>query len=194
MDSPQSVVSPFQEPDSRGPEPEKPRSEISVQGFSTRITMEPTRMLGMYSCLFHTPELPLNHRIPKQSMDADNAEEKPEAFESVLGILTRLSFLTQYHNESHELGVRIVESFSANSEDSKPIPNADSPPSSVSTNGSPSVCLPTSSQSSEAPVTSNKTVTPLVTVNVEPEEKLVQQDIVDMYMKSMQQFTESLAK
>ncbi|KAG7957821.1 hypothetical protein I3843_11G194500 [Carya illinoinensis] len=35
---------------------------------------------------------------------------------------------------------------------------------------------------------------PVVTVNVEPEQNVVQQDIVDMYMKSMQQFTESLAK
>ncbi|CAN4102650.1 unnamed protein product [Withania somnifera] len=31
-------------------------------------------------------------------------------------------------------------------------------------------------------------------VVIEPEQKLVQQDIVDMYMKSMQQFSESLAK
>ncbi|OVA15120.1 C2 calcium-dependent membrane targeting [Macleaya cordata] len=31
-------------------------------------------------------------------------------------------------------------------------------------------------------------------VNIEPEQTVVQQDIVDMYMKSMQQFTESLAK
>ncbi|XP_058788074.1 uncharacterized protein LOC131662324 [Vicia villosa] len=35
---------------------------------------------------------------------------------------------------------------------------------------------------------------PIVTVNIEPEPTMVQQDIVDMYMKSMQQFTESLAK
>ncbi|TXG67628.1 hypothetical protein EZV62_008903 [Acer yangbiense] len=35
---------------------------------------------------------------------------------------------------------------------------------------------------------------PVVNVNFEPEQKVVQQDIVDMYMKSMQQFTESLAK
>ncbi|XVE80484.1 hypothetical protein DITRI_Ditri14bG0143500 [Diplodiscus trichospermus] len=35
---------------------------------------------------------------------------------------------------------------------------------------------------------------PVVSVSVEPEQKVVQQDIVDMYMKSMQQFTESLAK
>lgn len=35
---------------------------------------------------------------------------------------------------------------------------------------------------------------PVVSVNMEPEQKVVQQDIVDMYMKSMQQFTESLAK
>ncbi|KAK7320333.1 hypothetical protein VNO77_29722 [Canavalia gladiata] len=35
---------------------------------------------------------------------------------------------------------------------------------------------------------------PIVSVNIETEPNLVQQDIVDMYMKSMQQFTESLAK
>ena len=35
---------------------------------------------------------------------------------------------------------------------------------------------------------------PVVSVKIEPEPKVVQQDIVDMYMKSMQQFTESLAK
>ncbi|XP_061375335.1 uncharacterized protein LOC133317488 isoform X2 [Gastrolobium bilobum] len=35
---------------------------------------------------------------------------------------------------------------------------------------------------------------PVITVNIEPEPKVVQQEIVDMYMKSMQQFTESLAK
>lgn len=129
--------------------------------------------------------------------------------------------------ESHELGVRVVESFSANSEDSKPIPNVDSPPSSVSTNGSPSICIPATSQSSETPIIpksprdehvspmkdklkdategesessnghepSKETFAkPVFTVNIEPEEKMVQQDIVDMYMKSMQQFTESLAK
>lgn len=36
--------------------------------------------------------------------------------------------------------------------------------------------------------------TPLVTLNLEKEQAVVQQQIVDMYMKSMQQFTESLAK
>lgn len=38
-------------------------------------------------------------------------------------------------------------------------------------------------------------VKPILTVNFEqPEQKVVQQDIVDMYTKSLQQFTESLAK
>ncbi|XP_016469618.2 uncharacterized protein LOC107791969 [Nicotiana tabacum] len=35
---------------------------------------------------------------------------------------------------------------------------------------------------------------PVVTVDIEAEQKVVQQEIVDMYMKSMQQFTDSLAK
>ncbi|KAG8658290.1 uncharacterized protein LOC110608294 [Manihot esculenta] len=41
---------------------------------------------------------------------------------------------------------------------------------------------------------SEKIAKPVITVNIEPEQNVVQQDIVDMYMKSMQQFTESLAK
>ncbi|OIT28834.1 PREDICTED: uncharacterized protein LOC109212164 [Nicotiana attenuata] len=35
---------------------------------------------------------------------------------------------------------------------------------------------------------------PVVNVSIVPEQKVVQQEIVDMYMKSMQQFTEALAK
>ncbi|XP_074302367.1 uncharacterized protein LOC141633924 [Silene latifolia] len=125
--------------------------------------------------------------------------------------------LVSSDTESYELGVRVVESFS----------QADSSPSSVLTNETPSICFPTSSQSSETQVTSespnqehispakdiNKDsgegegesydgqtpsketlLKPLVTVNIEPEKQMVQQDIVDMYMKSMQQFTDSLAK
>ncbi|KAJ0229900.1 Cytokinin riboside 5'-monophosphate phosphoribohydrolase [Hirschfeldia incana] len=42
---------------------------------------------------------------------------------------------------------------------------------------------------------SEEVVKPILTVNIEqPEQKVVQQDIVDMYTKSLQQFTESLAK
>ncbi|XP_020690396.1 uncharacterized protein LOC110105296 [Dendrobium catenatum] len=37
-------------------------------------------------------------------------------------------------------------------------------------------------------------VLPLIKINLEPEQPVIQQEIVDMYMKSMQQFTESLAK
>ncbi|KAK9155377.1 hypothetical protein Sjap_002857 [Stephania japonica] len=42
--------------------------------------------------------------------------------------------------------------------------------------------------------TKKKLGQPALMVNVEPEQAMLQQDIVDMYMKSMQQFTESLAK
>jgi len=34
----------------------------------------------------------------------------------------------------------------------------------------------------------------MISINLQPEQSVVQQDIVDMYMKSMQQFTESIAK
>jgi len=47
--------------------------------------------------------------------------------------------------------------------------------------------------SSEAPPR-DEFVQPMISINLQPEQSVVQQDIVDMYMKSMQQFTESLAK
>lgn len=112
---------------------------------------------------------------------------------------------------SSEVEVHHGESFS----------KVDSPLSSASTNGVSSAPAPASFQSSETPKDSkspseelvsptkektkeksenglnadpNASVKPAVKVNIEPESKVVQQDIVDMYMKSMQQFTESLAK
>ncbi|XP_020571565.1 uncharacterized protein LOC110018557 [Phalaenopsis equestris] len=48
------------------------------------------------------------------------------------------------------------------------------------------------SSSAEAP--DKAFVLPLININLEPEQPVVQQEIVDMYMKSMQQFTEALAK
>ncbi|KAL4298638.1 hypothetical protein HN51_049333 [Arachis hypogaea] len=92
-----------------------------------------------------------------------------------------------------------------------PPPKVDSPPSSVSTNGISSPSVAASSESSAAKE-EKKTMDvkngdsdsssreafakPLVSLKIEPEPEpsMVQQDIVDMYMKSMQQFTESLAK
>ncbi|XP_020223910.1 uncharacterized protein LOC109805999 [Cajanus cajan] len=133
---------------------------------------------------------------------------------------------TDTENLSSEAGVQLVESFSACSVESvqPPNPKADSPPSSVSTNGvsSPSVAASTDSSDAAASKSPNQEQVssikekngdakegesdssngvlnepfpkPVLTVNIEPEPNVVQQDFVDMYMKSMQQFTESLAK
>ncbi|KAK6947022.1 C2 domain [Dillenia turbinata] len=125
-----------------------------------------------------------------------------------------------------ETAVDVLErlSTSTGTVDSTEVHKLDSPPTSVSTNGSSATSHPTSSQLSDTPgvpkspnelasplkvkkadtadgesesspvLPSRTLVKPIVTVNMEPEQKVVQQDIVDMYMKSMQQFTESLAK
>lgn len=126
---------------------------------------------------------------------------------------------------SSEMGVHVLESFSAATVDSNKVTKPDSPPSSVSTDGVSSHSVASSSDTSDVPTSkppsqehdsvqkekkgadvgdgetdssggaqSEKIVKPLITVNIEPEQNVVQQDIVDMYMKSMQQFTESLAK
>jgi hypothetical protein len=111
-----------------------------------------------------------------------------------------------------------ADSVSATADSVKPS-KLDSPPSSVSINGDPTThSAPATSDSSGDSKTPNKEHVlppkekskdvgdnesessggppkPVVKVNIEPEQNnMVQQDIVDMYMKSMQQFTESLAK
>lgn len=123
---------------------------------------------------------------------------------------------TAESHSSEEAGVQLVERFSACSVESvQPHKTDDSPKSSVSKSGvsssSPSL---ESSEPEQVSGTKEKTVDdvkdgendsssvvpddtfpkPVLTVKIEPEPKVVQQDIVDMYMKSMQQFTESLAK
>ncbi|KAJ6333227.1 hypothetical protein OIU77_009149 [Salix suchowensis] len=121
---------------------------------------------------------------------------------------------------SSEIGVHVVESFSAATSDSTQSSKLDSPPSSVSTNGVSSSIDARSESSAKTPnldhvsvckerestnvrdgetdssvgASNEKIAIPGITVNIEPEPNVVQQDIVDMYMKSMQQFTESLAK
>ncbi|KAE8654199.1 hypothetical protein F3Y22_tig00117056pilonHSYRG01101 [Hibiscus syriacus] len=125
---------------------------------------------------------------------------------------------------SLDMGVHVVESFLTATVHSIQVSKLDSPPSSVSTNGVSSQSAAASFESADGPAASktstqehmsalkektvdagdvdshsyasqsNSSVKPVVSVNIEPEQKLVQQDIVDMYMKSMQQFTESLAK
>ncbi|GAA0172384.1 hypothetical protein LIER_26221 [Lithospermum erythrorhizon] len=115
---------------------------------------------------------------------------------------------------SFEVGSQFVESFSTCTINAAEVPKPDSPPSIVSTDGFPSTSLPVSTHSSDSPKSfdSDKknadtgdsvnnasgilptVVKPSVSVNFEPEHKMLQQDFVDMYMKSMQQFTESLEK
>ncbi|WOK93080.1 hypothetical protein Cni_G01773 [Canna indica] len=124
------------------------------------------------------------------------------------------------NSPDEEAGVRVVESFSAaNSHDSIGTLKHDTPVSSFSTTESPAPgLLPATSQSTSDPLSSTAsprpkvknsetmegeadssggqsedTFKPIINIKI-PEQPVVQQDFVDMYMKSMQQFTESLAK
>ncbi|KAJ8636166.1 hypothetical protein MRB53_010433 [Persea americana] len=135
-----------------------------------------------------------------------------------------LSTLKNNDSLSLGIGVGVGESFSSSDVDSAEVFESDTPPSSVSTNeypsipaSSPSVSGP-SGTSSNSPnqdnVSSEKekltdegeadssarapnndaSVPSVLNMKIEPEKPVVQQEIVDLYMKSMQQFTESLAK
>lgn len=113
---------------------------------------------------------------------------------------------------------------STDNDDSIEAMKSETNPWSLSTGGSPSSSIPASSQSfSDAADAKSQTVVgvssrkertedvgeaesgfpadprkaiprPVISISIEAEEKVVQQEIVDMYLKSMQQFTESLAK
>ncbi|RWW18616.1 hypothetical protein GW17_00017387 [Ensete ventricosum] len=122
-----------------------------------------------------------------------------------------------------DAGVRLVESFSSakrlGSLDSDVALKNDTTISSVSMAESSPVTLPVASQSisdmlsvTASPSRKDKSsevtdgeadssglskvefMRPITSINIVPEQTVVQQDIVDMYMKSMQEFTESLAK
>ncbi|KAG9137278.1 hypothetical protein Leryth_014910 [Lithospermum erythrorhizon] len=115
---------------------------------------------------------------------------------------------------SSEAGARFLENFSSSNINVTEVSKLDSPGSTVSTSQIPSMSPPVSTHSSDSPKSFNSkrkdadagdsasndsgtqptVIKPLVSVNIEPDQKMLQQDFVDMYMKSMQQFTESLAK
>ncbi|KAJ4791433.1 Calcium-dependent lipid-binding (CaLB domain) family protein [Rhynchospora pubera] len=100
---------------------------------------------------------------------------------------------------SHEAGVRVVESFSTTPENSVDSVHGE-PESSVSTTDSPVTYTNSDKDKSTSEVTENEAessetvVKPMINIKIEQEQTVNQKDIVDMYMKSMQQFTESLAK
>ncbi|CAI9784109.1 unnamed protein product [Fraxinus pennsylvanica] len=163
-----------------------------------------------------------NHQMVSEYFGMKCGDQDSESSESLVTSDTE-------NQISSDVRVQPVESFSTDTISSALFPKQDSPPSSVSRNGTPSAPLHPSSDSSENPADSkspnqeylsfpkddpkekndddgnaasnasgglsrNEFIKPLVTVNIEPESKVVQQDIVDIYMKSMHQFTESLAK
>ncbi|KAA8526579.1 hypothetical protein F0562_008218 [Nyssa sinensis] len=90
------------------------------------------------------------------------------------------------HLSSEEIGVRIVESFSRASLDGVEVSNFQNQDA-----GSPTKEIVEDCQGC-----CNPRVVSLfwINMNIEAEQKVMQEEIVEMYMKSMQQFTESLAK
>ncbi|XP_057441067.1 uncharacterized protein LOC130733039 [Lotus japonicus] len=129
------------------------------------------------------------------------------------------SLATTTDTENSEAGVQLVERFSACSVESNGVSSpsmaasSDSSDAATVTNAAATAKSPNQEQisgtkeksvvdvkdggesdSSNGVVNNESFPKPVVSVNIEPEPTMVQQDIVDMYMKSMQQFTESLAK
>ncbi|KAJ0982229.1 hypothetical protein J5N97_010484 [Dioscorea zingiberensis] len=88
---------------------------------------------------------------------------------------------------NEEAGIRLVESFSAENSIIS-VSGIDTPVSCVSVNGSPAISDP--NQKEKESETDDTIMQPLINVSVEPEQPDMRNDIVDLYMKAMQ---ESLA-
>ncbi|XP_051125256.1 uncharacterized protein LOC127247464 [Andrographis paniculata] len=155
--------------------------------------------------------------VPAPASESDAAlQESEESAKSVPDDLDKIEFPDpKIVNENHQMVEEYIsmprpnlESQSsdtenrANSEVKTPDSKIESPPSSVSTNGTSPASVPASVESSEEHIVppkdsskNNNGVNAATFVKpVVPEPEVIQQDIVNMYMKSMQQFTESLAK
>ncbi|XP_052178239.1 uncharacterized protein LOC127792005 [Diospyros lotus] len=122
------------------------------------------------------------------------------------------------HLSSEDTTVEMAEDLPTGGLDGAEVSKTETPPSIVSTSVSPLASVPASPPSASntpgaskqlkedsvsslkekkedaSEAESGSSALPVINVNIEPEQKVVQQEIVDMYMKSMQQFTESLAK
>jgi hypothetical protein len=106
-----------------------------------------------------------------------------------------------HHNESPLSCVSTTGSFTTLYATTQSFSEPNSEPSETNVEASPRQCHREKSQdvtdgeadSSETPP-KDEVIKPVISVNLQPEQSVVEQDIVDMYMKSMQQFTESLAK
>ncbi|KAI8007979.1 hypothetical protein LOK49_LG07G02663 [Camellia lanceoleosa] len=93
------------------------------------------------------------------------------------------------HHSSQDSGVEITEGFSMGGGlDNVEVSKVETPPRSEKIEDFGEA------ESGSSALPANKLSQPVINVKMEPENKVVQQEIVDMYMKSMQQFTESLAK
>ncbi|KAL3509990.1 hypothetical protein ACH5RR_029391 [Cinchona calisaya] len=122
-----------------------------------------------------------------------------------------------------ENGVCIQECVAFHDQGASDVPKAETPPAAQETTEPPSFSIPinpstvshassslkpqthddvselsakndTELKSVSPEVPASALAQPTINVTVEPEQKVVQQKIVEMYMKSMQQFTEALAK
>ena len=103
-------------------------------------------------------------------------DESPVSCVSTTGSSPELSGTLQSVSEPSETAVAAASSTGSQREKSQ----------GVTTDGE--------ADSSEAPSKDEVAQPAVISVNLQPRESVVQQDIVDMYMKSMQQFTDSLAK
>ncbi|XP_038902970.1 uncharacterized protein LOC120089682 [Benincasa hispida] len=141
--------------------------------------------------------------IPCSNLDSESSESLPISEGENQGILVVKNFSMSNDKSSEESKIDSPPSNVQNDAVSSPTSPSEAPASSKCTTTQEHVSAPNETSEKEQngengevnDSSTEATITkPLVSVSIEAEDKVVQQDIVDMYMKSMQQFTESLAK
>ncbi|GJN08797.1 hypothetical protein PR202_ga26753 [Eleusine coracana subsp. coracana] len=181
--------------------PQQSVSSITDFGNDSMVPSELEKIEFLDLNVVNENEIMVSKYLEMSSLDAVNPIKLEtgkllEAATSVPGAATSTDKLGAYQDESPLSCVSTAGSSAALSATRQSVSEPTSEPSDTTIEASQTQSQSATdgeADSSEVP-SKNEVVKPVISINLQSEQPVVQQEIVDMYMKSMQQFTESLAK
>lgn len=184
------------------PSPKKSVSSVADSGNDSVVPCELEKIEFPDLNVVNENEIMVSKYLEMGCLDDENpikseSGKLPESSAAVSGVAVGTDKLEEYRDESPLSCISTTGSSATRQSVSDPT----SEPSSTTVEASQTLSQREKNQgitdgeadSSEVP-SKDEVVKPVISINLQQEQSVVQQDIVDMYMKSMQQFTESLAK
>ncbi|XP_062216533.1 uncharacterized protein LOC133916737 [Phragmites australis] len=182
--------------------PNKSVSRVSYSGNDSVVPSELEKIEFPDLNVVKENQIMVSKYLEMESLDSENPikAENGKLLQSSAAVPST-NKLEEYQDESPLSCISTTGSSMALSATRQSVSEPTSEPSETTVEASPTQSQKEKNQdatdgevdSSEAPP-KDEVVKPVIGINFQLEQSVVQQDIVDMYMKSMQQFTESLAK